>query len=92
MGADSIMEYAAEVNAGTALLAFGLLFLVVFTGFATGVSSSLFQYLWRSIERLSSFVLRVNWSVLAQSLLNRLADMRGQGKKIAEKSTGNKSN
>ncbi|MDD5751558.1 MAG: hypothetical protein PHS73_03495 [Candidatus Peribacteraceae bacterium] len=73
------------MNAGTALVAFGLLFLVVFTGIATGVSSSLFRYLSRVIENLSSFVLRVHWSVLAQSLMDRLVGWGGRGKKMIGK-------
>ena len=84
--------YAVRVNVGTALIIFGLIFLVVFTSVASGVSSSFFQYCSRAIENLSSFVVRVHWSGLFHAALDRLAGLgRGENrvlKRDAERRKG----
>lgn len=61
------------MNVGTALVVIGLIFLVIFTSVASGVSSSFFQACSRAIERLTDYMLRVNWSALFHTVWERLS-------------------
>ena len=77
--------YAVRVNVGTALVVFGLIFLVVFTAAASGASSAIFQAFARVLERLSNFMLTVDWTLLLHSAATRITNIFGGGERLLKK-------